>query len=133
MSLNQNLLTDALSFLKFISSSHAEPNIVMVDECTTGELCFHPTVFMLQFSTKLTILFLLAGMDPGARHLVWRVLKPDDEDGVELPGTWHCCDGAANKKVARYLNHPLLLHSNPPVDSLHGRSGTTGRPDSNLH
>lgn len=27
------------------------------------------------------------GMDPGARHLVWSVLKPNGEDEVELPGT----------------------------------------------
>lgn len=38
-----------------------KPKCMMVDECTTG-------------------------LDPGARHLVWRVLKPDAVDGIDLPG-----------------------------------------------
>lgn len=46
------------------------PELMMVDECTTG-------------------------MDPGARHLVWKVMKPDDVETPAILWSTHYMDEAA--------------------------------------
>ena len=66
------------------------PKLIMVDECTTGKF-FLCKSCLIELDVPLICKYVLSsviapGMDPGARHLVWDVLKPQiHHEDYDLP------------------------------------------------
>ena len=96
------------------------PSLMMVDECTTGTLVRpHAGRCQVFDLTMKSVRVHALGLDPGARHLVWQVMRPNASENAVLPAillSTHYMDEAARlgDKIAMFVDGEIMS-----VGSLH--------------